>query len=115
MPQDRRTDAPATCFVPRGDTRLLAIALKHAAQQRSLDLATITAAVVLAMRVHRHERRSGDGTPFLTHPLQVATLVCRWGGSSSEVVTAVLHDAAEDSAVGPARCWATSPTCSASP
>lgn len=101
MHQDRRTDAATTCFVPRGDTRLLAIALKNAARQRGLNVAAITAAVMLAAQVHRHQRRSADGAPYLTHPLQAATLVCGWGGSSSDVVTAVVHDAAEDAEGGP--------------
>lgn len=100
--QSRRSETqPANCFVPRGDARLLAIALKQAVLKRGLDAAAITAAVMLAAQVHRHQRRSADGSPFLTHPLQVAALVCSWGGSTDDVVTAVLHDAAEDHLGGP--------------
>lgn len=93
--------APASCFVPRGDARLLAMVLKREVLRRRLDASAITAAVVLAGTVHRHQRRTGDGSPYLTHPLQVAALVCRWGGSSDDVIAAVLHDAAEDHVGGP--------------
>lgn len=98
MPTDRRP----TCFVPRGDTRLHAIALKQAVIRHGHDAHTITAAVMLATQVHRHQRRSADGAPYLIHPLQVARLVCHWGGGQEDVVAAVLHDAVEDNPGGAA-------------
>lgn len=101
MPQDPPIKPDDQCPVPRGEARRMAIALRLAAQRRQLDLPAITAALMLAAQVHRHQRRSADGAPYLTHPLQVATLVCRWGGSSDEVITGLLHDTAEDSPRGP--------------
>jgi hypothetical protein len=115
MSNDRRTETQVSCLRPCSDVVLLAMALKRAAQQRGLDVRAITAAVVLAGHVHRHQRRSADGAPFLTHPLQVATLVCCWGGSTEDVVTAVLHDTAEDSLAGPQETLDHSSTCSARP
>lgn len=97
MPADRRP----TCFVPRGDSRLHAIALKHAVLRQGHDPHTVTAAVMLATQAHRHQKRSADGAPYLVHPLQVARLVCHWGGAQDDVVAAVLHDAAEDDPGGP--------------
>lgn len=101
MTQDPAIKPDSRCPVPRGDARRMAIALRLAAQRRHLDLPAITAALMLAAQVHRHQRRSADGAPYLTHPLEVATLVCRWGGSSDEVITSLLHDTAEDSPRGP--------------
>lgn len=97
MPADRRTECP----LPRGDVLLLAMALKHAARRHGHDLQRLTAAVVWAAQVHRRQQRSADGAPYLVHPLLVATLVCEWGGSAQDVLAAVLHDTAEDSADGP--------------
>lgn len=109
MPQDRQSDShtdtnsdtTASCFVPRGDARLLAIRLKHAVRRHWLGVDAIIAATLLATQAHRHQRRESNGSPFLCHPLQAATLVCRWGGNTDDVVTAVLHDAAEDHLGGP--------------
>jgi (p)ppGpp synthase/HD superfamily hydrolase len=36
----------------------------------------------------------------VVHPLQVALVVCLWGGSEADVLAAVLHDTAEDGAAG---------------
>ena len=80
---------------------MLAIALRQAARRGGHDLQAVTAAVILASRVHRNQRRSADGQPYLVHPLQVALLVCHWGGSQDDVITALLHDTAEDNPDGP--------------
>lgn len=89
------------CLFPRGASRLLAVALQRDARRCGFDTHLLLAAMLLACQVHRHQQRSADGQPFVVHPLQVALLVCRWGGSSADVLAAVLHDAAEDSTAGP--------------
>lgn len=89
------------CLIPHGDSRHLAVALQRAARHRGIDTQRLLAAVLLACQVHRQQLRSADGQPYVVHPLQVALLVCRWGGGADDVLAAVLHDTAEDSLTGP--------------
>lgn len=96
-PPIRRDD----CLIPRGASRLFAVALQRDARQRGIDTQRLLAAMLLACQVHRHQQRSADGQPYVVHPLQVALLVSRWGGSVDDVLAAVLHDCAEDSIAGP--------------
>lgn len=90
------------CPIPRGDSRLFAIALLRAAQHRGLNTDTLKAAVLTACLVHGQQQRSADGQPYVMHPLQVALLVCRWHAPEDDMLAAVLHDTAEDADVGPA-------------
>jgi guanosine-3',5'-bis(diphosphate) 3'-pyrophosphohydrolase len=58
------------------------------------------AAVAFAERKHAGQRRS-DGTPFIQHPLEVATLL-RHAGAADEVIAAgALHDVLEKAGVTP--------------
>lgn len=54
---------------------------------RALDYAQI---------IHVAQLRKGTDTPYITHPIAVAELVLEHGGSESEAVAALLHDAVED-------------------
>jgi hypothetical protein len=55
-----------------------------------------TSALEYAAHVHRGQRHRGRPVPYLAHLLAVATLVAEDGGGETEVVAALLHDAAED-------------------
>jgi predicted HD phosphohydrolase len=57
---------------------------------------TVLSALAYAAHVHRDQRRKGMQTPYLAHLISVAALVAEDGGSSDEVIAALLHDAAED-------------------
>ena len=53
-------------------------------------------ALEFATRLHDIQLRKGSGTPYLAHPLAVASLVLEAGGSEDEVIAALLHDGPED-------------------
>ena len=46
--------------------------------------------------LHRTQTRKGGDIPYLGHLLSVASLVIEAGGSESQAIAALLHDAAED-------------------
>jgi (p)ppGpp synthase/HD superfamily hydrolase len=52
-------------------------------------------AVAFAVDAHGDQRRK-DGSPYVSHLLQVAGLVLEHGGSLDAAVAAVLHDVVED-------------------
>jgi (p)ppGpp synthase/HD superfamily hydrolase len=54
----------------------------------------------LADRAHAGQTRKGDGSPYLTHPVQVAELVAAAGFGEEAEAAALLHDVVEDSEVG---------------
>lgn len=53
-------------------------------------------ALALAAELHAHQTRKGGDTPYLGHLLSVAGLVIEAGGSETQAIAALLHDAAED-------------------
>lgn len=53
-------------------------------------------AVAYASRVHEGQVRKGTEIPYIAHLLAVAALVLESGGSETEAIAALLHDAAED-------------------
>ncbi len=53
-------------------------------------------ALAYATDLHRNQRRKGNGTPYIAHLLAVTALVIEAGGSESECIAALLHDAVED-------------------
>ena len=53
-------------------------------------------ALVYAAGVHRNQTRKGGDIPYLGHLLSVASLVIEAGGSQTQAIAALLHDAAED-------------------
>ena len=55
-----------------------------------------TDAVRFAWRVHQGQLRKGTATPYLSHPLAVASLVLEDGGDEDEAIAGLLHDAIED-------------------
>ncbi len=53
-------------------------------------------ALLLATSHHRRQRRKGGEVPYVAHLLAVTALVLEMGGSQSEAIGALLHDAVED-------------------
>lgn len=53
-------------------------------------------ALVYATRLHAHQVRKVDGTPYIAHLLSVAALVIEAGGNEAEAIAALLHDSLED-------------------
>ena len=60
-------------------------------------------AVEWAAEHHRGQTRKGTTTPYLAHPLAVASLVLEHDGSETEAIAALLHDVVEDAGVSPKR------------
>ncbi len=50
----------------------------------------------VAASLHATQVRKGTGTPYIAHPLAVASLVLEHGGTEDEAIAALLHDAVED-------------------
>lgn len=53
-------------------------------------------ALALAHRVHRRQARKGTQVPYIAHVMGVASLVLEYGGTETEAIAALLHDALED-------------------
>ena len=53
-------------------------------------------ALIHAAGLHRDQTRKGTDIPYVTHLLAVAAIVGENGGTEDEVVSALLHDALED-------------------
>jgi guanosine-3',5'-bis(diphosphate) 3'-pyrophosphohydrolase len=63
------------------------------------DVTTLLRAAAFAAEKHRHQRRKdAEGSPFINHPLAVATVLAVEGGVTDEavLVAALLHDTVED-------------------
>lgn len=55
-------------------------------------------ALQFALHIHAGQTRKGSQTPYFAHILGVASLVLEDGGTETEAIAALLHDAAEDGA-----------------
>jgi GTP pyrophosphokinase len=53
-------------------------------------------ALALASEHHRRQLRKGTAIPYVSHLLGVTSLVLEMGGTESEAIGALLHDAVED-------------------
>src|SRR4029079_165024 len=58
-------------------------------------------AVEWATELHGTQVRKGSGVPYVAHLLEVAALVLHDGGTESEAIAGLLHDAVEDAGVKP--------------
>src|SRR5690625_2013743 len=56
----------------------------------------LAAALALAHDAHRTQKRKGTDIPYIAHPMAVASLVLEHGGSETQAMAALLHDAIED-------------------
>lgn len=60
----------------------------------------IEAAIRLATRAHRNQRRKGSDLPYIAHPAAVVSILERAGFANENVLAAAwLHDVVEDTAV----------------
>lgn len=63
---------------------------------------SFNAALAMAAEAHRGQIRKGTHNalglplPYITHPVAVAALVQRYGGSEEQILAALLHDVLED-------------------
>jgi hypothetical protein len=53
-------------------------------------------ALLFAHELHRRQTRKGKDVPYISHLLGVASIVLEEGGSETQAIAALLHDAAED-------------------
>src|SRR5215469_18233586 len=53
-------------------------------------------AFVYAAELHRDQVRKGSGVPYIAHLMSVSSRVLSAGGSETEAIAGLLHDAAED-------------------
>jgi (p)ppGpp synthase/HD superfamily hydrolase len=53
-------------------------------------------ALAFASELHRRQKRKGANTPYVGHLLSVAGLVLENGGTETQAIAALLHDAIED-------------------
>jgi (p)ppGpp synthase/HD superfamily hydrolase len=53
-------------------------------------------ALILANALHADQVYKTSGAPFIAHPMTVCALVLEDGGSETEAIAALFHDAAED-------------------
>lgn len=60
---------------------------------------TFTDALTFAAQLHATQERKGNGVPYISHLLGVASLVLEYGGDEDQAIAALLHDAIEDQAV----------------
>ncbi|HEX7338686.1 MAG TPA: HD domain-containing protein [Rhodanobacteraceae bacterium] len=56
----------------------------------------LAAALALAHDAHRTQKRKGTDIPYISHPMAVASLVLEYGGTETQAMAALLHDAIED-------------------
>jgi (p)ppGpp synthase/HD superfamily hydrolase len=49
-----------------------------------------------AFKLHKHQRRKGSNTPYITHLMTVSSLVLENGGTEDQAIAALLHDSVED-------------------
>ena len=59
------------------------------------DLPQTSAALVFAKRVHAGQVRKVDGSPFIRHPIEVATLLLDDGAPDHVIAAGLLHDVVE--------------------
>ncbi len=69
-------------------------------QDRPDDIPQLTAALVLAIRMH-HAQKRVHGEPYILHPIAVADLLAELETDRDTLLAAVLHDTIEDTKLTP--------------
>ncbi|MBV8521944.1 MAG: bifunctional (p)ppGpp synthetase/guanosine-3',5'-bis(diphosphate) 3'-pyrophosphohydrolase [Acetobacteraceae bacterium] len=62
------------------------------------DTASIDAAYALATKAHSAQRRE-NGDPYITHPVAVADILASYRLDAASIITGLLHDVIEDTAI----------------
>lgn len=62
------------------------------------DPAVIDDAYAAAMVAHEGQKRD-NGEPYITHPLEVATILAGYRLDAASIITAILHDTVEDTSI----------------
>jgi guanosine-3',5'-bis(diphosphate) 3'-pyrophosphohydrolase len=62
------------------------------------DIKLISLAFDVANHAHFEQRRK-SGEPYITHPLEVATIVAQWNLDATTIASSLLHDVIEDTQV----------------
>ena len=70
-----------------------------AAYDQRADAAMIEQAFQLAAAAHAEQKRD-NGDPYITHPVAVAQILAQYRLDTASIVTALLHDVAEDTKTG---------------
>ena len=53
-------------------------------------------ALAFVARLHRDQFRKGTGIPYVSHLMSVSSLIMEFGGTETEAIAGLLHDAIED-------------------
>ncbi len=85
--------------LPPGYAEASILAERVAAYDPRADVGLITRAGQLAAEAHATQQRE-NGEAYITHPLAVAGILADYRLDSATIATALLHDVAEDTAVG---------------
>ena len=80
-------------------TRDASVATPPELTERMRESTLIAAAEALARRAHAGEMRKDATTPYITHPLNVAGILARYGAGAEAVAAGLLHDTIEDTDV----------------
>jgi (p)ppGpp synthase/HD superfamily hydrolase len=72
--------------------------LKSLDTEKALDFNLIDKAIYWAKKYHDEQFRN-SGEPFYTHPLEVAYMISEYKLKTDVIVTSILHDIVEDTAV----------------
>ncbi len=89
----------ANPVLPPGHAEAAALAERVLAYDPRADVGLITRAGQLAAEAHAAQQRE-NGEPYIVHPLAVAGILAGYRLDSATIATALLHDVAEDTAVG---------------
>jgi len=79
-------------------SRIFEVTDKVRAHDSGADIDLINRAYVFAANAHANQKRS-SGEPYLTHPLAVANILASLRLDDKSIVTGLLHDTVEDTAV----------------